>query len=126
MVQFNWYCERGGDNDKALTWGRHLINLFFSPKLSTDVLYFSFSPSALVLERSRARRSLLQNEKKNKTTTVYTLTRGHKDYKGLQGVTRGHRGLQEVIKGYKGIEGVYKRLQAVTRGYRGLQGITGG
>ena len=22
LVQFNWYCERGGDNDEALTWGR--------------------------------------------------------------------------------------------------------
>ena len=29
MVQFNWNCERGGDNDEALTWGRGLINLFF-------------------------------------------------------------------------------------------------
>ena len=34
LVQFNWYCERGGDNDEALTWGRgggDLIKLF-SPK----------------------------------------------------------------------------------------------
>ena len=23
------YCERGGDSDKALTWGRDLINPFF-------------------------------------------------------------------------------------------------
>ena len=31
LVQFNWYGERGGDNDEALKWGRDLINLF-SPK----------------------------------------------------------------------------------------------
>ena len=24
LVQFNWYCERGGDSDEALTWGRDL------------------------------------------------------------------------------------------------------
>ena len=29
LVQFNWYCECGGDNNEALTWKRDLINLFF-------------------------------------------------------------------------------------------------
>ena len=39
LVQFNWYCERRGDNDdEALTWGRDLIDLFF-PK---DVYRRSF------------------------------------------------------------------------------------
>ena len=28
LVQFNWYCERGGHNDEALKWGRDLIHLF--------------------------------------------------------------------------------------------------
>ena len=83
--------------------GEALNKPFFFPKLSKDVLYFSFSPSALVLARSRARRSLLQNEKKNKTTTVYTLTRGHKDYKVLQMVTGCYKGSQGVTGGYKGL-----------------------
>ena len=46
LVQFNWCCEHEGDNDEALTWGRDLI-ILFSPKMSADVLYFSFSRSAL-------------------------------------------------------------------------------
>ena len=29
LVQFNWYCEHGGDNDEVLRWRRNLINLFF-------------------------------------------------------------------------------------------------
>ena len=68
MIQFNWYFESGGDNDEALTWGRDLINLFFFPKMSTDVLYFSFSRSALADVF----------EKKNKTTAVYRLPLGVK------------------------------------------------
>ena len=32
LVQFNWYCERGGDNEDALTLGRDLINLLFSQR----------------------------------------------------------------------------------------------
>ena len=66
MVQFNWYCARVGDDDEALIWERNFkINIFF-PKKSTDVLHFSFSLSALtdVFEN---------NEKKNKTTSVYRL-----------------------------------------------------
>ena len=40
LVQFNWYCERGGDNEDALTLGRENKPPFF-PKMFTDVLYFS-------------------------------------------------------------------------------------
>ena len=66
MVQFNWYCARVGDNDEALTWGRNFKITSFFPKMSKDVLHFSFSLSALadVFEN---------NEKKNKTTSAYRL-----------------------------------------------------
>ena len=49
MIQFNWYCEREGDNDEALTWGRDLINLF-SPK---DVYRRSLFFFLTLLARSR-------------------------------------------------------------------------
>ena len=64
LVQFNWYCERGGDNDYALTLGRDLINLLFSQRcLQTFFIFLS-----------RAVASLEKNEKKNKTTSVYRLS----------------------------------------------------
>ena len=69
LVQFNWYCERGGDNDYALTLGRDLINLLFSQRcLQTFFIFLSRAVASLadVFEK---------NEKKNKTTSVYRLSR---------------------------------------------------
>ena len=40
LVQFNWYCERGVENDEALTWGRDLINLFFPKDVYRRSLFF--------------------------------------------------------------------------------------
>ena len=40
LLQFNWYCEREGDNDEALTWGRDLINLFFPKDFYRRSLFF--------------------------------------------------------------------------------------
>ena len=40
-----------------------------------------------------------------------------REYRGLQGVTRGYKGVQMVTTGYKGLRGV-------TGGDKGLQGIT--
>ena len=43
------------------------------------------------------------------------------EYRGLQGVTRGHKGLQGVTRGYTGLQGVPggdKGLQWVTKDYR--------
>ena len=58
LVQFNWYCERGGDNEDALTLGRENKPPFF-PKMFTDVLYFSFS-------RGRFARRCFRKERKEK------------------------------------------------------------
>ena len=68
LVQFNWYCERRGDNDEALTLGRDLINLLFSQRcLQTFFIFLSRAVASLadVFEK---------NEKKNKTTSVYRLS----------------------------------------------------
>ena len=50
---------------------------FFFPKMSTDVLYFSFSRSALAPALAHFARALPdvfeKNEKKNKTNAVYRL-----------------------------------------------------
>ena len=54
LVQFDWYCERGGDNDKALTWGRDLIYLFFPKDVYRRSLFFSLAFHA----RSRTLASL--------------------------------------------------------------------
>ena len=60
MVQFNWYCEREGDNDEALTWGRDLINLF-SPKDRRSLFFF-----LTLLARSREFADVFEKkEKKN-------------------------------------------------------------
>ena len=40
LVQFNRYCEHGGDNDEALTWTRDLINLFFPKDVYRRSLFF--------------------------------------------------------------------------------------
>ena len=65
LVQFNWYCERGGDNDEALTWGRDLINLLFPKDVYRHSLFFflalrarsrvlaSFASSPMVLRKER-------------------------------------------------------------------------
>ena len=50
LVQFNWYCEHGGDNDEAFTWGRDLINLFFPKDVYRRSLFFVLTLRA----RSRA------------------------------------------------------------------------
>ena len=50
LLQFNWYCEREGDNDEALTWGRDLINLLF-PKVVYRRSFFFFHAHST---RSRA------------------------------------------------------------------------
>ena len=49
LVQFNWYRERGGDNDKALTCGRDLVNLFFPKDVYRHSFFFFLSSSAVVL-----------------------------------------------------------------------------
>ena len=73
LVQFNWYCERGGDNDKVLTWGRDLINLFFPKDVYRRSLFFFLALHA----RSRTLASLAdvfeKNEKKKKTMSLYKL-----------------------------------------------------
>ena len=55
-----------------------LNKLLFFPKMSADVLYFSFSRSVLLLARARSLRSRAcrffeKSEKKNKTTFEYRL-----------------------------------------------------
>ena len=65
---FHWYCERGGDNEDALTLGRDLINLLFSQRcLQTFFIFLSRAVASLadVFEK---------NEKKNKTTSMYRLS----------------------------------------------------
>ena len=45
LVQFNWFCKLGGDNNEALTWGRDLINLFFAQRcLQTFFIFISRAP----------------------------------------------------------------------------------
>ena len=73
LVQFNWYCERGGDNDEVLTWGRDLVDLFFPKDVYRRSLFFFIGLRA----RSRALADVFkkrkENEKKNKTTSLYKL-----------------------------------------------------
>ena len=70
LVQFNWYCEQGGDKDEALTWGRDLINLFFPKDVYRRSLFFFLALRA----RSRELADVLEkNENKNKTRSVYRL-----------------------------------------------------
>ena len=73
LVQFNWYCERGDDNDEALTWGRDLIKLVFPKDVYRRSLCFFLTPHA----RSRALSLLAdvfeKNKKKGTTTSVYRL-----------------------------------------------------
>ena len=45
LVQFNWYCKRGGDNDDALTLGRDLMNLFFPKDVYRRSLLFFLARS---------------------------------------------------------------------------------
>ena len=69
LVKFTWYSESGGDNEKALTWGRDLINLFFSQRCLQKFFIFlsralrSLSPSLARSLRSRARRSFRKERK---------------------------------------------------------------
>ena len=71
LVQFNWYCERGGDNDEALTWTKDLINLFFPKDVYRRSLFFFLALPA----RSHELADVFEkNEKKNKPRSVYGLT----------------------------------------------------
>ena len=71
LVQFNWYCEHGGDNDEALTWTRDLINLFFPKDVYRRSLFFFLALPA----RSHELADVFEkNEKKNKPRSVYRLT----------------------------------------------------
>ena len=54
LVQFNWYCELGGDNNEALIWGRDLINLFLPKDVYRRSLFLFLASSP----RSRALSSL--------------------------------------------------------------------
>ena len=97
LVQYNWYCERGGDNDEALQWGRDLTNLFLAKDVYRRYLFFFISLRArscelvdvfeknekknkttkerlfLYFSFSRARRCFLKERKENETTFVYRL-----------------------------------------------------
>ena len=65
LVQYNWYCERGGDNDEALQWGRDLTNLFLAKDVYRRYLFFFISLRARSCELVDV---FEKNEKKNKTT----------------------------------------------------------
>ena len=64
LVQLNWYCESGGDNDKTLTWGRDLINLSFHEDVYRRSIFFFLARSPIFLKRTK---------EKDKTTSVYTV-----------------------------------------------------
>ena len=40
LAQFNWYCESGSDNDKALTGGRDLTEPLFSRVYRRSLFFF--------------------------------------------------------------------------------------
>ena len=58
-----------------MTWGRDLIKLFF-PKMTADILYFSFLPSTLVVALCAHSCHSPIIKKKNKATSVYRLEYG--------------------------------------------------
>ena len=58
-----------------LTWGRDLINLFF-PKMATDVLYFSFLCSTLIVALGVRSHTLADYQKEKKATSMYRLVYG--------------------------------------------------
>ena len=62
LVQFNWYCKRGGDDDEALIYMGEGLNkpLFFQRCLQMFFIFLS-RDLANVLEK---------NKKKNKTTSA--------------------------------------------------------
>ena len=83
---FHWYCERGGDNDESLTWRRDLINLFSPKDVYRRALFFFLALRA----RSRALADVFEeNEKKNKTTSVYRPVRKRFGGTPLQNSPRG-------------------------------------
>ena len=58
LVQLNWYCESGGDNDKTLTWGRDLINLFFHKDVYRRSIFFFLARSPIF--RKERKRNIKQ------------------------------------------------------------------
>ena len=76
LVQFNWYCERGGDNDEALTWTRDLINLFFPKDVYRRSLFFFLAlrarSRALVLARSLRSPMFLKRTKRKINQGLFT------------------------------------------------------
>ena len=83
LVQFNWYCERGGDNDEALTWGRGGgggVKKTFFPKSGQQIFFFFFSRALRSFSRASFARELAdvfeKNEKENddrKLECTYTV-----------------------------------------------------
>ena len=69
MVQFDWFCEGGGDIDEALTWRIDLLNLFL-PKDVYVFIFLSRAPRSPPLSLADV---FENNEKKNKTTSVYRM-----------------------------------------------------
>ena len=61
LVQFNWYCERRGDNDEVLTLGRDLIDLLFPNDVYRRSLLFFLARSLRSLMFSkRTKRKIKQ------------------------------------------------------------------
>ena len=58
-----------------LTWGRDLINLFF-PKMATDILYFSFLHSTLIVALRIRSHMLADYQREKKATSMYRLVYG--------------------------------------------------
>ena len=53
LVKFNWYRKSGGDDDKALTWGRDLINPFFPEYVYSRSLFFFLARSPMFSKRTK-------------------------------------------------------------------------
>ena len=71
-ARFNWYGERGGDNDEALTWGKNFINLLFLKNVYRRSL-FSFlglragsRPLLALRTHSRAFGDIFEKSEKNR------------------------------------------------------------
>ena len=71
-ARFNWYGERGGDNDEALTWGKNFINLLFLKNVYRRSLFFFLGlragsrPLLALRTHSRAFGDIFEKSEKNR------------------------------------------------------------
>ena len=73
LVPFNWYYERGEENDEALSWERDFINLVCPKNVYRRYLFFFLAPHTRSHALSLLADVFEKNEKKSTTTSVYML-----------------------------------------------------